>query len=142
MASDFLTINPQAAGALARKGSAVIVTRVTKRTAMIAAGRAPGTMRQKIRPIITGGANPLGIVMVDHPAASFVLHGTKPHDIRPVKGKTLKFEIGGRCTPGSSTTPGRRPTTSSGRRWSPPRCDASPYDGWELRHYPLVLIKL
>lgn len=96
MAKDFLTIDRRKLDILARRGSGVIVARVTRKTATIAAGLAPGGMKDKIRPIITGGANPLGIVMVDHPAASFVLQGTKPHDIRPRKpGGYLRFEIGG-----------------------------------------------
>jgi hypothetical protein len=96
MAKDFLTINPRAAGALARKGSAIVVARTTERTALRAAALAPGSMKSKIRPIITGGANPLGIVMVEHPAASFVLRGTKPHKIYPRKpGGVLRFTVGG-----------------------------------------------
>lgn len=96
MAKDFLTIDHRKLNLVARRGSAVIVSTVTRRTATIAAGMAPGGMKDKIRPIITGGANPLGIVMVDHPAASFVLTGTKPHEIRPRRpGGVLRFEIGG-----------------------------------------------
>jgi hypothetical protein len=93
---DFLTINPQAAGALARRGSAILVERITMQTAAIASVTAPGSMKSKIRPIFKGSkANPLGIVMVDHPAALFVMGGTKRHDIRPKNGKALRFKIGG-----------------------------------------------
>jgi len=96
MAKDFLTIDPKRANVLARKGSAIIVRRITEKTALIAAAKAPGSMKDKIRPVITGGGNPLGIVMVDHPAASFVLQGTKPHEIVPRKrGGVLRFEVGG-----------------------------------------------
>lgn len=97
MAKDFLTINPRAAGALARKGAAIRVREITERTAVQARILAPGTMKQKIRPIITGGSNPLGIVMVEHPAASFVLGGTRPHRIYPRKqGGVLRFTTGGK----------------------------------------------
>lgn len=97
MAKDFLTIDPRRLEILQRRGSAVIVASVTRKTALHAAVLAPASMKDKIRPIITGGSNPLGIVMVDHPAASFVLTGTKRHMIYPKrKGGVLKFEIGGR----------------------------------------------
>lgn len=96
MAKDFLTIDRRKLDNLARRGSGVVVARVTRRTATIAAGLAPGSMKTKIRPIITGGANPLGIVMVDHPAASFVLNGTKAHWVKATKPHgLLVFEIGG-----------------------------------------------
>lgn len=97
MAKDFLTIDRNRLNLVARRGSAVAVRRVTEKAALIARSTAPGTMKDKIRPIITGGFNPLGIVMVDHPAASFVLMGTKPHEIRPrKKNGVLRFEVGGR----------------------------------------------
>jgi hypothetical protein len=96
MPKDFLTIDRRKLELHARRGSAAVVARITRRTAVIAASRAPGSMKDKIRPIITGGFNPLGIVMVDHPAASFVLQGTKPHWIKPKKpGGVLRFEVGG-----------------------------------------------
>lgn len=92
---DFLTIDPRAAQTLARKTSAIKVAQVTRRTATIASTIAPGSMKTRIRPIVTGGASPLGIVMVDHPAAGFVLRGTRPHDIRPKTKKVLRFTSGG-----------------------------------------------
>ena len=98
MAADFLTIDRTKLESMARKGSAVLVERLTLRTAMIAAATAPGHMGQTVRPIFKGSkANPLGIVMVDHPAASFVLYGTQPHDIFPKRqGGTLRFTVGSR----------------------------------------------
>lgn len=96
MAKDFLTIDRRKLDNLARRGSGVIVARITRKTATIAAGLAPGGMKDKIRPIITGGNNPLGIVMVDHPAASFVLNGTKAHWVHATKPHgLLVFTIGG-----------------------------------------------
>lgn len=91
MGSDFITINPAAANALARKSSAAMVAKITLETAAHARMIAPGTMKSKIRPIITGRGSPLGIVMVDHPAALFVLKGTQPHDIFPRNKAMLRF---------------------------------------------------
>lgn len=95
---DFLTINRAKLDNLARRGAAAKVAAITARTAAIAATTAPGSMKQKIRPIFHGSkANPVGIVMVDHPAALFVLQGTKPHPIFPRKpGGMLRFTVGSR----------------------------------------------
>ena len=92
---DFLTIDRNKLDSLARKGAAAKIAALTARTAAIAAATAPGSMKQKIRPIFKGSrANPIGIVMVDHPAAHYVLHGTKPHQIRPRRASTLRFRVG------------------------------------------------
>lgn len=98
MARDFMTIDRSKLESMARKGSFALVQRLTLRTAAIAAATAPGHMGQTVRPIIKGSkANPLGIVMVDHPAASFVMNGTRPHEIRPRKHNgVLRFTTGGR----------------------------------------------
>lgn len=94
--SSFLTIDRRKLELTARQGSAVQVRRITERTAVRAAALAPGKMKTAVRPIITGGANPLGIVMVDHKAAHFVLYGTRPHKIYPRrKGGVLRFTVGG-----------------------------------------------
>lgn len=96
MPSDFMTIDRRKLDILARKGSAIKVQQVTFRTAEVAAGLAPGHMKEAIRPIFRGSAaNPVGIVMVDHPAATYVLYGTQPHDIRPKTKKVLRFKMGG-----------------------------------------------
>jgi hypothetical protein len=96
MAKDFLTIDRRKLELTARRGSAVKVQEITFRAAAIAAATAPGHMKEAVRPIFTGSkANPVGIIMVDHPAASFVLHGTKPHIIRPRQRKMLRFSVGG-----------------------------------------------
>lgn len=90
---DFLTIDRQKLDLVARKGSAALVRAITLRTAQIAATTAPGSMKQKVRPIFLGTkANPVGIVMVDHPAAHFVLVGTKEHDIVAKPGGVLRFK--------------------------------------------------
>lgn len=93
---DFLTIDRNKLDHVARRGAAALVTRVTLKTAEIAMATAPGSMKQRIRPIIKGSKmNPLGIVMVDHPAAHYVMNGTKPHEIRPRNKKVLRFTVGG-----------------------------------------------
>lgn len=92
---DFLTIDRNKLNLVARRGSATVVRAVTMRTAQIASATAPGSMKEKIRPIFMGSkANPVGIVMVDHPAALFVMNGTKAHTILPVNKKVLRFKIG------------------------------------------------
>jgi hypothetical protein len=95
--ADFMTIDRSKLDTLARKGSYELVRNLTLRTAMFAAQAAPGHMKQAIRPIIKGSkANPVGIVMVDHPAASYVLNGTRPHPIYPRRpGGVLRFTLGG-----------------------------------------------
>ena len=96
MAKDFITIDPQAAAVLARKSAGPMVASVTLKAAAHARLEAPGTMKQHIRVIVTQSvANPLGIVMCDHPATSFVIYGTAPHEIRPRTKKVLKFETKG-----------------------------------------------
>lgn len=37
-----------------------------------------------------------GVINARHPAALFVLHGTRPHIIRPVRAQALRFTVGGR----------------------------------------------
>jgi hypothetical protein len=96
MARDFITVNPQVAERLARKASVSLVQLKTEQVAMRARLLAPGTMKQKIHVIPAVGLNPIGIVVSDHPATTYVLHGTKPHVIRPRARKMLRFEVGGR----------------------------------------------
>jgi hypothetical protein len=94
---DFLSIDQRKLRELAGRGSGLKVREVTLRTAAVAATIAPGSMKQAVRPIISGTKNaPFGIVMVDHPAAHFVLNGTRPHTILPNKKKVLRFTVGGR----------------------------------------------
>lgn len=93
---DFLSIDRRKLQQVAGRGSGLLVREVTTRTAAIASATAPGSMKQAIRPILSGTKNaPFGIVMVDHPAAIFVINGTKPHEIYPSKKKALRFKIGG-----------------------------------------------
>lgn len=92
---EFLTIDRRKLRDLGGRGSGLMVREITTRAAAVASATAPGSMKQKIRPIISGSKNnPFGILMVDHPAATYVINGTKPHDIFPVKGKALRFTVG------------------------------------------------
>ena len=60
--------------------------------------RAPGSMKERIRVSIRRGESGdfQGVVKVEHPAALYVLNGTRPHIIRPVAAKALRFTVGGR----------------------------------------------
>jgi hypothetical protein len=53
-------------------------------------------MKDRIRPSFSQGPRgPVGTITVNHPAALFVIDGTKPHQIRPVRARALRFTIGG-----------------------------------------------
>jgi hypothetical protein len=91
MPEQFLTINPVAAQRLAVKSSASITRMQTERVAYHARLLAPGSMKTKIRTVTLGGPAPIGLVVSDHPASLFVLHGTKPHKIQAKPGKVLAF---------------------------------------------------
>ena len=69
--------------------------RRARRVARRARQLAPGTMKRKITTSTESGHVRVNL---DHPAALFVLKGTKRHFIRKGKapGKILKFNIGGR----------------------------------------------
>ena len=96
MAKDFMTIDPRAARLLAERSATPMIIAATEKVAMRARLLAPGHMKGHIRAINTSrGPSAIGIVVCDHPAASFVLHGTPPHVIYAKRGKFLKFEMGG-----------------------------------------------
>lgn len=59
--------------------------------------RAPGSMKQRIRTQIRRGPSGdfQGVLNVRHPAALYVTGGTRPHIIRPVRARALRFMIGG-----------------------------------------------
>jgi len=58
---------------------------------------APGSMSRQIRSEITRERNEVtGFVISDHPATIFVVSGTRPHIIRPVRARALRFQVGGR----------------------------------------------
>jgi hypothetical protein len=94
---DFLSIDQRKLRQVAGRGAGLKVREITVKTAVVASTIAPGSMKQAVRPIISGTKNaPFGIVMVDHPAAGFVLNGTKAHPIFPSRKKVLRFVVGGR----------------------------------------------
>lgn len=96
--SEFLTIDRRKLQDIAGRGSGQLVREVTVRAAAIAASTAPGKMGSTVRPILSGTKNnPFGIIMVDHPAAMYVINGTVPHDIPKGNGsKILKFTYKGK----------------------------------------------
>lgn len=59
---------------------------------------APGSMGRTIRAQIQRGPGGdfRGVINVRHPAALFVTLGTRPHQIRPVRAKALRFMVDGR----------------------------------------------
>lgn len=61
--------------------------------------RAPGSMGQgnNITVAIRRGPNGdfQGVINSRHPASLYVLGGTRPHVIRPVRARALKFTVGG-----------------------------------------------
>lgn len=60
--------------------------------------RAPGSMGAGIRSSIQRGPGGdfRGVITSSHPATIFVVYGTRPHLIRPVRAKALRFTVGGR----------------------------------------------
>lgn len=90
MAKDFITVDPRKAEILARRASKELVIQTTERVAVLARTMAPGSMKEKIRAFPSSG---LGLVISEHPATTFVIYKTKPHDIRAKKaGGYLKFK--------------------------------------------------
>jgi hypothetical protein len=59
--------------------------------------RAPGRMGSTIRAQARRGPGGdfQGVINVRHPAALYVIGGTRPHVIRPVQAKALRFTVGG-----------------------------------------------
>jgi hypothetical protein len=59
--------------------------------------RALGGMGRTIRAQIRRGPGGefQGVINVRHPAALYVVGGTRPHVIRPVRARALRFTIGG-----------------------------------------------
>lgn len=91
-----MTINPAAAKKLAMKSSVPLVARATETVAMHARAMAPGSMKTKIRVIVSATGGGLGIIMSEHPATTFVIYKTAPHEIKAKPGHYLKFKINGK----------------------------------------------
>ncbi len=96
MPKDFMTINPVAARKLAERGSGPLVARATETVAMHARILAPGSMKTKIRVVVSPTAGGLGMVISEHPATTFVLYGTKAHPISAKPGGVLRFKWKGK----------------------------------------------
>lgn len=74
---------------------------------------APGSMGQGIRARVDyRSSGPHGVITSTHPATVYVVHGTRPHIIRPVRAQVLRFTVGGRVVYASVVHhPGTRPNT-------------------------------
>lgn len=58
---------------------------------------APGSMGRQISSEITRERGEItGFVISNHPATIYVVSGTRPHVIRPVRAQALRFQVGGR----------------------------------------------
>lgn len=58
---------------------------------------APGSMSRQISSRMTRERNEVtGYVISNHPATIYVVSGTRPHTIRPVRAQALRFTVGGR----------------------------------------------
>ena len=90
-----MTINPAAARRLAEGSSRTLVARTTEKVATAARIMAPGSMKTKIRVIISPAGGGLGIIVSEHPATTFVIYKTRAHEIKAKQGKMLKFTING-----------------------------------------------
>lgn len=68
------------------------------RTAARARQFAPGSMSERIAPPIVQSlaGGPSANITVRHPAVGYVINGTRPHQIRPVRARALRFTVGGR----------------------------------------------
>jgi hypothetical protein len=59
--------------------------------------RAPGSMGDGIRVAIrSSGGDFQGVITSTHPATIYVVGGTRPHIIRPVRARALRFTVDGR----------------------------------------------
>lgn len=76
--------------------------------------RAPGSMGEGNNITVQIRSGPggdfQGVVNVRHPAALFVIFGTRPHPIRPIRARALKFNMGGRTVYAKAVFhPGNKP---------------------------------
>ncbi|MEC3995149.1 hypothetical protein VSR01_17065 [Actinacidiphila sp. DG2A-62] len=84
--------------ALRRPGGigARLLQRRAERVAVRARQLAPGTMADHITTRVEDtGRGLVAYVVSEHPASQYVIHGTRPHIIRP-RRRVLRFEVGGR----------------------------------------------
>jgi hypothetical protein len=89
------------------------MTRRLLRVEAEAVRRAPGSMGTTIRAQIRSGAGGdfVGVINVRHPAALYVIGGTRPHVIRPRRvGGVLRFTVNGQVVYARYVNhPGTRP---------------------------------
>lgn len=87
------------------------LTRRTERVTEVARRLAPGSMADGIETSIEGrGRNLIGRIESTHPATIYVIKGTRPHQIRPVRAQALRFTVGGRVVFAQVVNhPGTRP---------------------------------
>lgn len=88
-----------------------MVRRKTERVATQARRLAPGSMTDRVSTEYGRGPDGLrGDIVVRHPAVLYVVHGTRPHVIRPVRARALRFTVGGRVVYATIVRhPGTRP---------------------------------
>lgn len=73
------------------------IRRRTERVADEARRLAPGSMSEQITTRVDrAGREVQGHVISNHFATQFVIKGTRPHQIRPVRAQALRFTVGGR----------------------------------------------
>ena len=74
--------------------------RRVQRVEAVARDRAPGSMGspENLTVLIRRGPGGdfQGVLNSRHPATLYVIGGTRPHVIRPVRARALKFNVGGR----------------------------------------------
>lgn len=90
-------INSRAFERLLRGPGRAFLRRRAERTADRARvlGSAHGSLNENINVSLNGLT---AVISCDHPAAKYVVFGTRPHLIRPVRRRALKFDVGGRTT--------------------------------------------
>lgn len=68
-----------------------------QRAGDVARRLAPGSMPRGITSTVTReGREITGYLISSHPATIYVVSGTRPHIIRPVRAQALRFRVGGR----------------------------------------------
>jgi hypothetical protein len=95
-----VTINRNALERMLRLPGGLVyesMRRRLNRAEAVARVTAPGSMSEHISSSIDGrGRNIIGRLESTHPATIYVIKGTRPHIIRPVRAKALRFMVGGR----------------------------------------------
>lgn len=99
MAEAKIVINPAAVASMLRSPGGPVgreLLRRGKQAQFTARQLAPKGMRDGITAAVV--ETPAGTevqITSTHPATLFVINGTRPHEIRPVRAKVLRFNVGG-----------------------------------------------